>query len=225
MKQILLSLILLTSWSLNAQVTLSLSPDVVEMDVDPLQFETVAHSWLTNTSDQTKTFRWYRIVESITTGWESAICDMNACYSTTVDSTDENTDLVLGPGDSTMIDVHIRPGGLEGDAHVKVRVKELDNADNTIDGNYFFNQTSSSRDFSRVNLKLYPNPTRDYFQLTDYADLDQVILYNLVGRELRRFNAFPGSKFAVADLTRGMYLVRLVDNRRRVVKTLRLNKR
>ncbi len=225
MKQILLSLILLTSWSLNAQVTLSLSPDVIEMDVDPLQFETVAHSWLTNTSDETKTFRWFRIVESITTGWESAICDMNACYSTTVDSTDENTDVVLGPGDSTMIDVHVRPAGLEGDAHIKVRVMEVGNADNIIEGNYFFNQTSSSQDFNRVNLKLYPNPTRDYFQLTDYTDLDQVILYNLVGRELRRFNAFPGSKFAVSDLTRGMYLVRLVDNRRRVVKTLRLNKR
>ena len=216
---------MLFTLSLAAQVTLTLTPQSVQLDVDPLQFETVAHSWLTNTSDEMKTFRWVRIVESITTGWESAICDMNACYSTTVDSTDSNTDVILAAGDSTVIDVHIRPGGLEGSAHVKVAIKEVGSLENRIEGNYHFNQTSSSSEVVRSDLKLFPNPSSEYFQLTDYDKIDKIILYNLVGRELRSFNAYPGAKFDVEDLTRGMYLVRLVDERRRVVKTLRLNKR
>lgn len=227
MEKYLLSTLLLLFFALsaNAQVTLTLSPDMVTTDVDPMQFETVAHSILTNTSDSTKTFRWYRTEEVISMGWASAICDKNACYATTVDSTTSDFDLILGPGDSTNIDVHIRPGGIEGNAKIKVTIVEVGNPENKIEGTYSFNQTSPTFDFVSENLRLYPNPASAYFQISHSENITSVSVYSLVGRHLKKFHAFPGEKFYIGDLDRGMYLVRMVDKHNEVVKTLRLSKR
>jgi hypothetical protein len=227
MKKYLLSTfaIIFFSLSVSAQVTLTLSPDNVVTDVDPMQFETVAHSILTNTSDSTKTFRWYRTEETITMGWASAICDKNACYATTVDSTTTDFDLILGPGDSTNLDVHIRPGGIEGNAKVKVTIVEVGNPENTIEGIYTFNQTSSSFDVVSENLRIYPNPASSYFQLSNADNIASVSIYSLVGRHLKKYHAFPGEKFYIGDLDRGMYLVRMENKQNEVIKTLRLSKR
>lgn len=207
----------------SAQVTLKLSPEVVEIDVDEAQFETVAHAWLKNTSEETKTFRWIRQVESATEGWASAICDFNACYNTTVDSS--ITDVELGPGDSTNLDVHIRPMGIEGQAHIKLKVFEVGNEENIIEGNYFFNQTLSLDRASDVALKIFPNPAVDYFQLSHYDQVSHVIIYTMAGRKIRSFPAYQNEKFNISDLHRGLYVVRLVNRQQNVIQALRLSKR
>lgn len=223
-RRLLVFLLLLSTLGLQAQVTLSLSPESVELDVDEAQFETVAHSWLVNTSEEAKVYRWIREVESVTQGWESAICDFNACYNTTVDSS--ITDLELGPGDTTNLDVHIRPMGIDGIAHVKLVVFEVANPENRIEGNYYFNQTVSSKSaFKNNTIKIYPNPAQDYFQLSSYENVDQVIIYNMAGAEIKSLASYQEKKFDVSDLTRGLYLVRMVDRRGAVLKALRLNKR
>ena len=228
MKQILLStLFLLVSFGIFAQVTLKLSPDVVEVDVDKTQFETVAHSMLINTSDTTKTFRWVRKVESITMGWESAICDINACYNTNIDSTPDEFYLELAAGDSSILDVHIRPAGLDGSARIKVLLEEVGNSDNFIEGTFLFNETiSPALDQNQISqIKLFPNPVRDYFQLTNYESVSKVALYTIAGNLVQEFTSYPGEKFDVAGHQQGMYLVRLVDRQRKVLKTLVMHKR
>ncbi len=226
MKQLLLSTLLICTFAqIRAQSSLTLQPDVVELDVDRTQFETVAHSWVTNTSDTVKTFRWTRSIESMTEGWANAICDRNACYSTDTDSTPDAFLLELAAGDSSMIDVHIRPNGIEGQAVVKVTVFEVDDPDNRVEGTYRFNQTTPTSDVNLDVIKLFPNPTTEYFELSEAYDVARVIVYNLGGRQMKSFISYPGAKFMVAELPRGMYLVRLIDRQRGVLKTLRLTKR
>ena len=223
-RHLLVFFLFLSTLGLQAQVTLTLSPEAVELDVDVSQFETVAHSWLVNTSDEAKVYRWQRKVESVTDGWESAICDFNACYNTTVDSS--ITDLELGPGDTTNLDVHIRPMGIEGIAHVKLVVFEVANPENRIEGNYYFNQTVSSKSaFKTSDIKIFPNPARDYFQLSSYEDVQRVTIYNMAGAEMKSMVAYQDEKFDVTDLHSGLYLVRFVNRRNQVLKALRLNKR
>ena len=225
MKGFLLINLIILSFSVSAQVTLSLSPENVQSDVDPMQFETVAHSILTNTADSTKTFRWFRVVESITMGWASAICDKNACYATSVDSTTSETDLVLNAGDSTNIDVHIRPAGIEGSAKIKVRIEEVGNPSNFIEGSYSFNQLSPAVDQALDELRIFPNPASSYFELSYSKNIAHITLFSLVGRQLKTFHPYPGEKYYIGDLDKGMYLVRIVNRRNEIVKTLRLNKR
>ncbi|NND31740.1 MAG: hypothetical protein HKN76_04055 [Saprospiraceae bacterium] len=226
MKQILLStiLIFLVS-SLSAQVTISLKPQVVMMDVDPAEFETVAHSFITNTSSEEKTFRWYRTIEEISQGWQNAICDINACYSVETDTTPVDFLLTLAPGDSSMLDVHIRPFGLDGSAKIKVTIFDVADTANQVTGEYLFNQTTPTRDVKVEGIKIFPNPAIDYFELSDYKDVRELVISNLIGNELRRYNVYPGAKFDVGFLPGSIYLVRLLNGRRDVIKTLRLKKR
>ena len=194
--------------------------------MDITQFETVAHSVITNTSDTTKTFRWIRIVESISMGWQSAICDINACYNTNVDSTPSDFYLELAPGDSSMLDVHIRPSGLEGSARVKVRVEEVGNPDNAIEGQFLFNETTTpTLDINSQEIRLFPNPAHEYFQLSNYDGVAKVMLYNIAGSLVREYVSYPDEKFEIVGQQRGMYLVRLVDRDKRIIKTMVMHKR
>ncbi len=194
-------------------------------DVDPTQFETVAHSMISNLSDTIKVFRWVRIVESISMGWQSAICDINACYNTNIDSTPSDFYLKLQPGDSSILDVHIRPGGIEGSARVLVRVEEVGNSENFTEGTYLFNETTPVREATIPDVTLYPNPVTDYFQLTSYDQVAKVMIYNLAGSLIQQFSAYPNEKFDVVGQQRGMYLVRILDRNHQVIKTLVMHKR
>lgn len=226
MKQILLSTILILFLiPLSAQVSVGLKPEVVMVDVNPLEFETVAHSYITNNSDVEKTFRWFRTIEDISMGWQSAICDVNACYSVETDTTPVDFLLTLAPGDSSMLDVHIRPNGLDGSAKIKVTVFEVAAPENQITGEYLFNQVTPTYDVNVESIKIFPNPAIDYFELSDYSNVREVVISNIVGNELRRYNVYPGAKFDVGYLPGSIYLIRLIDGRRKVIKTLRLKKR
>jgi hypothetical protein len=226
MKQILLSIIFfLFIVQLSAQVTLSLSPDLVMTDVDPTEFETVAHSFITNKGAESVIVKWRRQVEDITMGWNSAICDINMCYSVEVDTTPPESYITLAPGDSSMLDVHIRPFSLDGSAKIKVTVIDVNNAENSVTGEFLFNQVSAAVNQKVESIRIFPNPAIDYFELSNYDRVDQVVVYNLVGQEIRRFNAFPGAKFDLNALQRDIYLVRVMDRRQKVIKTFRLTKR
>lgn len=192
---------------------------------DPSVNEVVAHSFLKNEGDAAVTIKWFRNTESITDTWESAICDFNACYSTTVDSTPDEQPVVLQPGDSTNLDVHIRPNNTQGSAKVIITVVDVNDAKNTLEGTYLFNQTSPTLDIDLTALNIYPNPAADYFELSRYDGIQTLAIFNVAGRKLRQYNVVDQQKFDVSYLDRGMYLVRLADQRQEVVKTLRLNKR
>ena len=227
MKQILLStiLVLLISTLSAQEVSISLKPDMVMLDVDPAEFETIAHSFITNNGDEEKTFRWYRTIDEMSKGWQNAICDVNACYSVETDTTPIEFLLTLAPGDSSMLDVHIRPNGLEGSAKVRVTVFDVDNPENMVTGEYLFNQSTPTYDIQVDDIKIFPNPAIDYFELNDYQGVEEVVISNLIGNELRRYNVYPGAKFDVGFLPGSIYLVRLLNARRDVIKTMRLKKR
>jgi hypothetical protein len=226
MKQILLLVLLFfINFQLPAQVSLRLNPDLVMMDADRFEFETVAHSYIRNIGTEPVTVRWIRQVEAISMGWQSAICDINACYSVDTDTTPSDFLLTLAPGDSSMLDVHVRPAGIEGGAKIKVIVEEVANPGNMVTGEFLFNEVTATTDIRADFIKIYPNPALDYFQLTDYDRVDQVVIFNLIGQELRRFNSFPGASFNISNMPRDFYLVRLLDKRNKVIKTFRLNKR
>jgi len=75
------------------------------------------------------------------------------------------------------------------------------------------------------NIRIYPNPATDYIELSENSKVAKIILFNLVGREMKRFNAFTGQKYYVGDLERGLYLVQLLDKDDQTIVTQRVSKR
>lgn len=79
---------------------------------------------------------------------------------------------------------------------------------------------------SRPELSVFPNPTTDNIFVQDNADaVGQVIVFNLLGKKVKSFEASKGEHYYVGDLAKGVYLVQLVGRNKQVVKTQKIEKR
>lgn len=77
----------------------------------------------------------------------------------------------------------------------------------------------------KVDLQVFPNPATDYIGISKNDVVRMVMVYNLIGRQLKSFEAIDGEKYYVGDLPRGMYLIQLLDADNRIITTQRVNKR
>ncbi|MCO6489020.1 MAG: T9SS type A sorting domain-containing protein [Phaeodactylibacter sp.] len=77
----------------------------------------------------------------------------------------------------------------------------------------------------KVDLQIFPNPATDYISVTKNEVVREVTIFNLVGRQMKHFDAVDGEKYYVGDLPRGMYLVQLLDDDSQIITTQRVNKR
>lgn len=86
---------------------------------------------------------------------------------------------------------------------------------------------SQQTTFSKADLKIYPNPAIDYIAFNNVEGVvKKVVIYNLVGRPIKRFDAIEGKNhYDVTDLSKGMYLIQLLDPKGNVITTKRINKR
>jgi len=81
---------------------------------------------------------------------------------------------------------------------------------------------ASTNNRSRSNIKIYPNPTAQYISLMDGINVDQLIIYNIVGRPVKTFKVDYMNQYDVSQLPIGIYLVRLLNKREQTLKTIRL---
>ncbi len=75
------------------------------------------------------------------------------------------------------------------------------------------------------SIKIFPNPATEYIELSENDKVSTIVVYNLAGREMKRFDAYNGEKYFVGDLARGLYLVQLLDKKNQTVVTQRVSKR
>ena len=81
------------------------------------------------------------------------------------------------------------------------------------------------------NLKIYPNPSSEYFSIS-FNEIKKeveggvkvITVDNIVGKEVKRFAATPDNKYSLVGLKRGIYIVRIFDGQDRMIKALRLSK-
>jgi hypothetical protein len=239
MKQLLLLLTFsLAANLLPAQdVVLSLSPnpseanDIINMN-DP-NFELVAYATLTNVSSSPVSVRWTRIMPTLPMGWEVLVCDNVSCYPPFVSSNvmpefDLNELVVLAPGGTTNLDVHVLPHQFAGSTTVNIQFTIGTDTTVVHTGTYNFNASltsSANNGFGKQDIRVFPNPTIDYFQLSTGSQVSRVAVYNTLGRQVRLFDAVEGKRYSLAGLPDGMYMVSLLDSRYRNIKTVRMIKR
>jgi len=74
-------------------------------------------------------------------------------------------------------------------------------------------------------MQIYPNPATEFFMLNDANHQVKFLeVYNVVGRKLLEFHVHEGDKYDVSSLNRGMYMVRMLDENRNVIRTQRISK-
>lgn len=80
-------------------------------------------------------------------------------------------------------------------------------------------QTSAGDD-----LRVFPNPVMDRFEIPANDQVGTIRVVNMVGREVRKFAVAARASYDIADLPRGMYLVQLRDRQDKVIHTQRVKK-
>jgi len=224
--------------SLEAKPTFHATADLQDMDTNP--GDVVAHAVviIDNNSSGIKTYVWERIVNELPDGWTSGVCDTNQCYLNFVNT----REFELGPGDEGRMDVHAYPGGnpgvlpgTAGEATVHLRVWEKDNPDNFEIGIYTFCisdgpnspvncSTTSTSNLEAQKIQVFPNPTNDFFKLSDNTLVEYLQVYNMVGKRVASYRESSGARHNITGLSNGIYMLQMQNSKGVVLKTVKLIK-
>ncbi len=79
---------------------------------------------------------------------------------------------------------------------------------------------------NRPELSVFPNPATEYFSVNDNNDqVSQVLVFNLVGKQVKTYEFVKGERYSILDLPKGFYLVQLLDRNHKVLTTQKVHKR
>lgn len=237
MKQFILLLFLIIPFFAQAQV-IKVEPKTVAQDfknqnLSDFTLQLQQYAKVTNLTKQEIRLRWTRIVIDQPLDWETQVCDNNACYiprvSTNIDAAISfNQPMILKPDSSFNMGLYIVPNGRPGKGIFQLVLALANNPNTPIDTikfNTTVNFTTSTNDFQKEDIRVFPNPAANYFEISNNDNVDLILVYNLLGREVRSYQARGNEQYDLEGLPDGLYLVSLMDNRRSVLKTVRLNKR
>ena len=97
-------------------------------------------------------------------------------------------------------------------------------ADDGVNGlelwSYDVNNTANIENFISNSFKLYPNPSKDYFQLNgDKFDIQNINVYNVLGSMVLSYN-YNQERYNVATLSKGIYTLEINTNKGKGFKKL-----
>jgi hypothetical protein len=204
--------------------SVSVDPSSFVLKGEPSETDVAYHILVTNTGTETDSFYWNFRMRDNPANWWTWICDKNLCYDITFTSCPLHKPNVLEPGESFDLQVHMNPRDTAGTATYELNVTDIDgNVLAPITGDFEISVSTASKDLSDVSLSIYPNPTHNYFQVSELPNLKYVELFNIVGNKMKTYTAAPNKQYAVSDLIEGIYLVRLISNTGSTLKTVRLS--
>jgi len=228
MKQFLLVAFLFSCLTLTGQMNISPNPITVEAShrAEDIQIDFTVEN---ENEDAPAEFLW-RIAntDDIPDEWEAYVCDINLCYTPFVHTCPEANSNNLDPAASHVFNFHVKPNDTEGKFTFVFELFDVNDVDNvyaTTEITLCALSTSTNDQVSKENFSLFPNPTIESFQITNDENVRDVVIYNIVGKQLQQYRHFPGKFYNVSDLRKGMYLVRLFDADGKTLKSLRLSRK
>lgn len=78
---------------------------------------------------------------------------------------------------------------------------------------------------TETEIKIYPNPATEFFQITYDPRVESLSINNIVGKEVKRLTAYKNEMYDISDLQKGIYILRLLNEDGKVIKAVRLSKR
>jgi len=179
---------------------------------------------VTNTSILDINLLWARHEIAKPESWKTSVGD----FTWNTDIAPEDRAIQLSPGASFVIQMHANTLGEAGFAQLELDLYDADNQDYILGVvKATFEATNYKARPNAVGteaIRIYPNPTNDYFRIYQSNIVDRIEIYNIVGKRIVAFPASQEGQYDVTDLQDGMYLVRLLASDKSVIKTVRLSK-
>ncbi len=227
-RSLLLAFLLAVSMGITAQtVQYTQSPASVNINILPTVEEVVTDVIYTPSVDSITAFwRWER-GPNFDPAWEFFVCDLNLCYGPTVERCPPSKPNYMRMGGS-LFQYHFKPKNTIGSSYVTVKFysdKNFTQEVHTSVININVSETVSTKDFNSFNnLKVYPNPATDYFQISNATGVKKIVVYNMFGKEVKSFFHYPNAQHEISEFKTGMYIVKLLNDKNKVVKSVKLNK-
>ncbi|MFZ1705159.1 MAG: T9SS type A sorting domain-containing protein [Saprospiraceae bacterium] len=216
------------SFFYTAQAQFTYNPDpysiVVSNCSDPYA-NTKENLILTVVNDTTYTIYWKIEFTNFKDEWQLQLCDLNFCYDYNARQSSPNITNTMERGNHTF-QIGFYPKGIEGSGRAMLKLY----GDNTFTRLVkeipinLYACTTSSKDVNLSAIRVFPNPTTDYFQISNASQVNKVVIYNVLGKEVKTLFHYNSANHDISDLRKGIYMVRLLDSKNRVIKTIRLSK-
>ena len=87
----------------------------------------------------------------------------------------------------------------------------ITNASGCTDESSCVSVTLSTEDFSKLGVKLYPNPVKNSFTIEGETAIEKLAIYNLIGQRVKTFT--NTNTFNIEDLTSGTYMVEVATEK------------
>jgi hypothetical protein len=190
-------------------------------------WDSPAHGEIKNISSSTITMKWERHIISLTPNLETAFCDPVTCWFPVVDS----STFTLQPDSFGQMTVHFYnkaydpPPGQAGSGIVHIKITNLGDAADSLTAVYTFSTLSGTNDLPEANVKLFPNPTTDYFTLSNAEEVAYMKLYALDGRVVARFEHSPDNTYSIANQPVGNYVLSFEDKNGQLFQAVEIHKR
>lgn len=238
MKHALLIIILFLAGSRATAQSLKINPGEVKqtfkVNISDPTLSVEVYSTIENTGNDTLRLRWLRRELDKPAEWLTQVCDGVECYVPIVSSNIDpalglNSPFVLAPKKKVEFIFYVLPNQMAGTGKFALNFSSTSKPDSVLATMQFEvtvqSIVTSVRDWQLTNIQVFPNPASDYFSLNNADGVDKIVLYNVLGTPLKTFLAGPYQRYSLSGLPDGMYLVALVNDRKGIVKTIRLSKR
>lgn len=183
--------------------------DVLKVDIE-----------VENLDTKTRTIEWERIIVNMPTDWYNTVCDPTTCWAPLKATADFQ---MQGKATAGMI-LDVFPEKIKGNAYIKLIVREKGQTASIVGRYRFVASPVSISEKEAAALKVFPNPTSDYFVLEGEADLTKVQIQSIEGRIIRSFDYIPSEIYEIQDLPQGTYFVNLIGENNKRLATKRLVK-
>ena len=228
MKQtVLLFFFLILAAALPAQMEISFAPQRGEVIGTADAADVESRIILTNPTDRTLRLGWSTDLNGLPVDWQGWVCDPNRCYTPFNYASPSSAPVVIEPGESVVVSAHVRPNEVSGNGFFNINLIDLDRPSEAVQTLEYEFEIQNARVFNRadaVRVRMYPNPTTNYVQLENDQMVDQIHVYNIIGRKIMSFDREEGRRYDLTRLPGGMYMVSLVNNSHGVLRTIRLSK-
>lgn len=226
MKQFLL-LACIAFFGLQVQAQFTFVEEAHQRDfiAEEVGYDLISHIKFNNDTDVSQDFHWKVSKIEAPSVWDFFICDLNKCYGPgTVESPTKNTLSASKQGD---IQFHLVPAKTVGVGKYKLELLNEDKSKSLAEIILTFNANAVGIIETTVEeLRIYPNPVQESFQLkNDNGLAGQIEIFDILGRKMKSFNVQETSDFNVSDLRSGRYFARIYDKDLKPLKVIRMIKK